>query len=203
MITEICSWLPFFRKQAEFLVYATGIAAENILQFSLITNYVLFGVCISRTSGVKQQCCNDEQWYEEFPPNAANYWRHLRHQSSATWSIRRLPVTACLLPQLAIYACNSHGRTCAQSAAVRSTVTGRAALSIDQGRRQRLLHRSRGVATAGTRGCALLCPPYIKMTTDSLSSELTFDEWHGVILQRIIRPTLLLHVINHYTTCCF
>jgi len=45
--------------------------------------------------------------------------------------------------------------------------------------------------------------PYIKMTTDSLSSELSFDEWHGVILQRIIRPTLLLHVINHYTTCCF
>jgi len=39
--------------------------------------------------------------------------------------------------------------------------------------------------------------PYIKMTTDSLSSELTFDEWRGVIFQRIIRPTLLLHVINH------
>ena len=44
---------------------------------------------------------------------------------------------------------------------------------------------------------------YIKMTTDSLSSELTFDEWRGVILQRITRPTLLLHVISHYTTCCF
>jgi len=53
----------------------------------------------------------------------------------------------------------------------------------------------------GTRGtrppCALPCPPYIKMTTDSLSSELTFDEWRGVILQRIIRPTLLLRVITH------
>jgi len=101
--------------------------------------------------------------------------------------------------------------------------------------------------------------PYIKMTTDGLSSELSFDEWHGVTLQRIITdavsvrvfyvargdsrvcchvvmfcvlrvfvfsilpqfeaeilkhpgcvpvysvplPTLLLHVINHYTTCCF
>ena len=45
--------------------------------------------------------------------------------------------------------------------------------------------------------------PYSKITTDSLSSELTFDEWRGVILQRIIRPALLLHVINHYTTCCF
>jgi len=41
------------------------------------------------------------------------------------------------------------------------------------------------------------------MTTDSLSSELTFDELRGVILQRITRPTLLLHVTNHYTTCCF
>ena len=46
-------------------------------------------------------------------------------------------------------------------------------------------------------------PIYIKITTDSLSSDLTFDEWRGVILQHIIRPTLLLHVINHYTTCCF
>jgi len=39
----------------------------------------------------------------------------------------------------------------------------------------------KGVATAGgTRGtrppCALPCLPYIKMTTDSLSSDLTFDE---------------------------
>jgi len=38
----------------------------------------------------------------------------------------------------------------------------------------------RGVATAEDTGdaspCALPCPPYIKMTTDSLSSELTFDE---------------------------
>ena len=37
------------------------------------------------------------------------------------------------------------------------------------------------------------------MTTDSLSLELTFDERRGVILQRITRSTLLLHVINHYT----
>jgi len=29
------------------------------------------------------------------------------------------------------------------------------------------------------------------------------DEWRGVVLQRIIRSTQLLHVINHYTTCCF
>ena len=65
----------------------------------------------------------------------------------------------------------------------------------------------RGVATAGDTGDASpvrpTMSPYIKMTTDSLSSELTFDEWRGVILQRITRPTLLLHVINHYTTCCF
>ena len=38
----------------------------------------------------------------------------------------------------------------------------------------------RGVATAGDTGDASpvrrTMPPYIKMTTDSLSSELTFDE---------------------------
>jgi len=38
----------------------------------------------------------------------------------------------------------------------------------------------RGVATAGDTGDSspvrLTMPPYIKMTTDSLSSELTFDE---------------------------
>jgi len=35
----------------------------------------------------------------------------------------------------------------------------------------------RGVATAGTRGRVPRAPsPYIKMTTGSLSSELTFDE---------------------------
>jgi len=65
----------------------------------------------------------------------------------------------------------------------------------------------RGVATAGDTGDASsvrpTMSPYIKVSTDSLSSEMTFDEWRGVILQRIIRPTLLLHVINHYTTCCF
>jgi len=58
----------------------------------------------------------------------------------------------------------------------------------------------------GHGGCVPRAPYYVplhQMTTDSLSSELTFDEWHGVILQRIIRPKLLLHVINHYTTCCF
>jgi len=40
--------------------------------------------------------------------------------------------------------------------------------------------QARGVATAGDTGDASpVCPtmsPYIKMTTDSLSSELTFDE---------------------------
>ena len=59
----------------------------------------------------------------------------------------------------------------------------------------------RGVATASPVRPTM--SPYIKMTTDSLSSELTFDEWRGVILQRIVRPTLLLHVIHHYTTYCF
>jgi len=63
-------------------------------------------------------------------------------------------------------------------------------------------YTGRGIATAGDTGDAspvrpIMSPLYIKMTTDSLSSELTFDEWRGVILQRIIRPTLLLHVINH------
>ena len=45
---------------------------------------------------------------------------------------------------------------------------------------------SRGVTTAGDRGDASpvrpTMSPYIKVTTDiSLSSELTFDEWRGVI----------------------
>jgi len=47
-------------------------------------------------------------------------------------------------------------------------------------RRLDVCHTSRGVTTAGDMGdaspCALSCPPYIKMATDSLSSEVTFDE---------------------------
>ena len=65
-----------------------------------------------------------------------------------------------------------------------------------------IIHR--GVATAGETGDASpvrpTMSPYIKVTTDSLSSKLTFDEWRGVILQRTTRPTLPLHVIKHYTT---